>query len=361
MRSLTNWYWAVNSISNTFHRLCDQMGVCTQKQVHEVALLQPATYSEKHRTAQHLAIRTGQHSSASDELKGCLGPMFWVDHPRMHDPSEWVADELVLMSNVHMGVGKTVVQPNVALVSEQDKKKFMFGPTSIETGQKRIEFLRTCASLPPVPPITDKPSVVLINRPFGDGRSIIGLDDVYDRLKRELPEDVDLTLHFPRGGSGLNDQASTFSRASVLVIPHGAATANFAFLPLDAVVLDVHALDKKFKHDSGIIKSLPTNPYNLTIRSINCADKTEPHATLWTQIPQWSKLTDSEKLEMLSPAVVNEDLVHRLKALMGWSVIDWLDYRAYHPDPEELTAEVVAAVELWREKVKLRRERMAGG
>ena len=64
---------------------------------------------------------------------------------------------------------------------------------------------------------------------------------------------------------------------------------------------------------------------------------------------------------MLSPAVVNEDLVHRLKALMGWSVIDWLDYRAYHPDPEELTAEVVAAVELWREKVKLRRERMAGG
>ena len=355
VRSLTNWYWAMNSISNTFHRLCDQLGACTQKQVHEVALLQPATYSEKHRTAQHLAIRTGQHSSASDELKGCLGPMFWVDHPRMHNPDEWVAYELVVMETVHIGVGKTVVQPNVAL--ELKKGKFAFGPTSIETGQRRIEFLRRCASLPPLPPVTDKPSVVLINRPFGDGRSIIGLDDVYDRLKRELPPDVELTLHFPRGGSGLNDQASTFARASVLVIPHGAATANFAFLPLDAVVLDVHALDKKFDHDSGIIHSLPTNPYNLTIRSINCADKTEPHATLWTQIPQWDRLTDSEKLEMLSPAVVNEDLVHRLKQLLKWSVIDWLDYRAYHPDPEELTEEVKAAVELWREKVKRRTSR----
>ena len=237
----------------------------------------------------------------------------------------------------------------------------MFGPTSIETGQRRIEFLRTMRDrLPPVPAghrqAVGRPDQ---SDPFGDGRSIIGLDDVYDRLKRELPPDVELTLHFPRGGSGLNDQASTFARASVLVIPHGAATANFAFLPLDAVVLDVHALDKKFDHDSGIIHSLPTNPYNLTIRSINCADKTEPHATLWTQIPQWDRLTDSEKLEMLSPAVVNEDLVHRLKQLLKWSVIDWLDYRAYHPDPEELTEEVKAAVELWREKVKRRTSRQS--
>jgi hypothetical protein len=353
VRSLTNWYWAMNSISNTFHRLCDQLGACTQEDVHKVALLQPATYSKKNRTAQHLAIRTGQHSSASDELKGCLGPMFWVDHPRMHNSNEWVAEELVIMDSVLFGVGKSVVQPNVALEIDG---KFAFQPTSTASGQKRIEFLRKCASLPPIPPITENPSVVLINRPFGDGRSIIGLDDVYDRLKRELPPDVDLKLHFPRGGSGLNDQASTFDKASVLVIPHGAATANFAFLPLDAVVLDVHALDKKFDHDSGIIGSIPSDPYNLTIKSINCASNTEPHATAWTQIPQWDRLTDSEKLEMLSPAIVNEDLVHRLKSLLKWSVIDWLDYRAYHPDPEELTEEVKRSVELWREKVKVRQK-----
>ena len=79
VRSLTNWYWAMNSISNTFHRLCDQLGACTQEEIHKVALLQPVTYSETPKTRQngHLAIRTGQHSSASDELKGCLGTMFW--------------------------------------------------------------------------------------------------------------------------------------------------------------------------------------------------------------------------------------------------------------------------------------------
>lgn len=81
VRSLTNWYWAMNSISNTFHRLCLQLGACTQAKVHEVALLQPATYSpnQRDRKNAHIAIRTGQHSSASDELKGCLGPMFWYD------------------------------------------------------------------------------------------------------------------------------------------------------------------------------------------------------------------------------------------------------------------------------------------
>ena len=77
IRSLTNWYWAMNSVSNTYHRLCLHVGACTQEEVHRVALLQPATLNDRDRTAAHLSIRTGQHSTASDELKGCLGPMFW--------------------------------------------------------------------------------------------------------------------------------------------------------------------------------------------------------------------------------------------------------------------------------------------
>eukprot|EP00889_Picochlorum_renovo_P002631 jgi/Picre1/29661/NNA_005044.t1 len=205
VRSLTNWYWAMNSISNTFHRLCLQLGACTQAKVHEVALLQPATYSptQRERKNAHIAIRTGQHSSASDELKGCLGPMFWVDHPRMHDSREWVGDEMVIMEETYFGIGKSVIQPNVALEIDGS---FAFEQSDTKTGQKRIEFLRKCASLPPVPPEQENPSIVLINRPFGDGRSIIGLDDVYDRLQRVLPPNVELTLHFPRGGSGLNDR-----------------------------------------------------------------------------------------------------------------------------------------------------------
>ena len=233
----------------------------------------------------------------------------------------------------------------------------MYDASDLETGRKRQEFLRQCASLPPVPPRQKNPTVVLVNRPFADGRSIIGLDDVYDRLQRLLPPHVELTLHLPRGGVGLHDQAAAFAKASVLVIPHGAATANFAFLPLDAVVLDVHALHKKHEHDKGIIRSLPMPPYNVTIQSIDCAKRTEPHSTAYTQLPQWKELSDAERTELLSPATVNKDLARRLKELLGISVIDWLDLRAYHPDTEELTQAVIDAVALWEEKVKWRAER----
>lgn len=208
-----------------------------------------------------------------------------------------------------------------------------------------------------MPPRQEKASIVLINRPFGDGRSIIGLDDVYDRLKRLLPPDVNIELHFPRGGVGLHDQAATFAKASVLVIPHGAATANFAFLPLDAVILDVHALHKKLMHDTGIVKSLPSPPYNVTILPVDCSEKTEPHSTAFAQLPEWNKLTAKEQAELLSPAIVNKNLARRLKELLGISVIDWLDLRAYHPDTEELTQAVIDAVDLWKEKVERRKNK----
>jgi hypothetical protein len=33
----------------------------------------------------------------------------------MHDEAQWVGDEILLMDTVYFGVGKSVVQPNVAL------------------------------------------------------------------------------------------------------------------------------------------------------------------------------------------------------------------------------------------------------
>lgn len=42
-----------------------------------------------------------------------------VDHPKLHDETQWIGDEVVLMDKVYFGVGKSVVQPNVAL--QKDK------------------------------------------------------------------------------------------------------------------------------------------------------------------------------------------------------------------------------------------------
>lgn len=33
----------------------------------------------------------------------------------MHDPREWVGDEMVIMEETYFGIGKSVIQPNVAL------------------------------------------------------------------------------------------------------------------------------------------------------------------------------------------------------------------------------------------------------
>lgn len=99
---------------------------------------------------------------------------------------------------------------------------------------------------------------------------------MYDRLKHLLPPDVSLTLYYPRGGMAFHEQAAAFDNASVLVIPHGAATANFVFLPLDAVVLDVFAMSTKHEHDKGIMGSLPLPPYNLTMMAVNCSSRCFP-------------------------------------------------------------------------------------
>ena len=150
---------------------------------------------------------------------------------------------------------------------------YLYKQANNTVSQLRTKFLRQCAALPPVPLIQPRPSVVLINRPYNDGRSILGLDEIYVKLRAKLPPGVDLSLRIPRGGMTLHEQASLFNDASVVVIPHGAATANFNFLSLDTVILDVFALERKRLHDRGILDSLPSPPYNLTMIPIDCASK----------------------------------------------------------------------------------------
>lgn len=48
------------------------------------------------------------------------------------------------------------------------------------------------------------------------------------------------------------------------------------------------------------------------------------------------------------------DMARRVKELLGISMLDWMDYRAYRPDPAELAAAVLDAVRLWAEKAAAR-------
>jgi phage tail protein X len=222
---------------------------------------------------------------------------------------------------------------------------------------RRVKFLRQCAGLPAEPSPRTRPSVLLVNRPYADGRSILGLDDVADRVRRALPPDVPVRLYLPRGDAGIADQATAFDEATVVVAPHGAATANFNFLPHDAVALGVFALKGRFGHDEAVGVSMPAPPYNITVLPVDCTQRTEARTLAVANVPQFSALPAEDQLALLMGAEMSRERSTQVHKLMDMSLLDWMDYRAYAPDPAELTEAILDAVELWRAKVMARERR----
>ena len=225
---------------------------------------------------------------------------------------------------------------------------------------RRVAFLRRCAGLPAAPPPPSRPSVLLVYRPYGDGRSILGIDDVADRLRRALPAGVSVRLYLPRGDAGLHEQAAAFSAATVVVAPHGAATANFNFLPHDAVALGVFALRGRFGHDEAVAASLPSPPYNVTVRPVDCSASSEARTAAAKALPAFQALDLEAQGELLAQRHMSTAFASRVHELLGMSLLDWMQYRAYRPDPEELTQAVLGALALREEKAaerQMRRQR----
>ncbi len=51
-----------------------------------------------------------------------------------------------------------------------------------------VQYLRKCAGLPPGPAARTMPNIALVNRGIMDGRSILGIDQVYWDLKMSHPD-----------------------------------------------------------------------------------------------------------------------------------------------------------------------------
>ena len=115
IRSFTNWYWLMNSVSNAYHRMCKYFKACTFEEVKEVALLQPVSKVSRRNLGLTSHVNRTDPPPAVLAVMDCLGPMFWVDHPDMYDHSLWPPNQVVLMDEVHFGIGTDVVQPNTAL------------------------------------------------------------------------------------------------------------------------------------------------------------------------------------------------------------------------------------------------------
>lgn len=168
------------------------------------------------------------------------------------------------------GIGEEVAEPYSA---KDDEGKMPYRRMTGAVALARQRYLRQCANLPADPPPAKGASVLLVNRPHGGGRHIIGLDDVYDRLMRELsPHNIPIRLYLPRS-EGLAAQAAVFASANVVVVPHGAANTNFAFLPHNAVIFVVYALKHRYAMDIDHVRSLPSPPYNVSLIPVKCKGK----------------------------------------------------------------------------------------
>ena len=276
-----------------------------------------------------------------------------MNHPSGREVEDRPADQLLVFRRVLVGIGDDVVQPKAALSASGEEQ---YAQAGAEISLRRVKFIRRCAGLPEVPAQPARPSILLVNRPYGDGRSILSLDDVSDRLRRALPPDVPIRLFLPRGSARIEDQAEAFAGATVVVAPHGAATANFNFLPHDAVALGVFALRGRFGHDEAVGESMPAPPYNITVLPVDCTDRTEARANAAAALPEFAALPAADQAALLMGAAMSRERSQQVHSLLGISLLDWMDYRAYSPDPEELTQKVLAAVALWEEKAAARRQ-----
>ena len=340
-RTLKHMFWGINSANNIFIRLCKYMDLCTPEEVQSAVILSP-TMSSIGGWRQGLKYPSSSVTQVVFEVFQCFGPVVVMNHPKTTIIKE--TNHLVVVKSVLAGIGEEVSEPHSAK-DENNNVHYKRIGGSVALARQRN--LRQCAELPADPPPVKGASVLLVNRPHGVGRHIIGLDDVYDQLTRELtPHGIPVRLVVPRVES-LASQAAIFANANVVIVPHGAANANFAFLPHRAVVFGVHAIRHRFILDYDHTESLPSPPYNVTLIPIRCNESIQVDSAKISSIPEFNALlTPEERSYILTNPKLGPEKVKLLKRI-GLTDKDFMRYADYAPNTTSLALQVAgAALEL---------------
>jgi hypothetical protein len=132
-------------------------------------------------------------------------------------------------------------------------------------------------------------------------------------------------------------------------------------LPYDAVALGVFALPGRWGHDEAVGASMPDPPYNITVWKVDCQETTEARANAAGQLPEFQALDPEDQVALLLGKEMNTERTKQVKSLLGMSLLDWMDYRSYAPDPVELTQQVLAAVAELERKFEARRKKKNSG
>lgn len=264
-RTYGHLFWGINGANNIFIRLCKYFHVCSPEEIQSTAILGPNLFP----IVPNLRIGLGKHIKAVGDVMRCFGPVIGINHPDSVQGKSRPDVTVMTFKKVLAGIGEEVNEP---LSAKGPNEEIRYVKPNASLALMRTQYLRRCAGLPATPAPLTGVSILLVNRPHGGGRHIIGLDEVYDRLVRELPEDVKVRLYYPRS-ENISDQAAVFNSANIVVVPHGAANTNFAFLPHTAIIFAVYAVSGRHALDLDHAEALPRPPYNVTVISINCSSK----------------------------------------------------------------------------------------
>lgn len=214
---------------------------------------------------------------------------------------------------------------------------------SNEWASKRTQYLRQCAGLSPEPRTLRRASVLLVNRPHDAGRHIIGLDDVFDRLQRQLKSlNIAVELYFPRVES-LYAQASVFNSHNIFVVPHGAANTNFQFLPHRARIFALYAIEHRHLLDVDHVKALPSPPYDVSIDAVNCTESIEANVFKVQRIKSFQDANNATRSFVLSDTKMSKEKAAALQEELGITSKTWMEYVSYVVDAEDLARKVAAA------------------
>jgi hypothetical protein len=263
-RSFYHWFWATFGIGNAYIRLCKYFHVCSPEQVQKTLILQPMNF------ATYPAMRTGLGAriQAVEDLLTCFGPVFRVNYPNTTGTGR-PDNRILLINKMLVGIGDEVSEP---LSAQGPNHEIQYRRANQTLSLRKTQYMRQCAGLPAMPVPHRTASVLLVNRPHGGGRHIIGLDDVYDQLLRELPSDIPVRLYYPRAET-MAQQAAMYDSANIIVVPHGAANTNFLFLPQTATIFALYAVKHRHNLDIDHWKALPSPPYNVTFKSVDCSGR----------------------------------------------------------------------------------------
>ncbi|PRW45608.1 2-methoxy-6-polyprenyl-1,4-benzoquinol mitochondrial [Chlorella sorokiniana] len=194
----------------------------------------------------------------------------------------------------------------------------------------------TPSSAAPQQPVLPQPlHMLLVNRRYSAGRTILNIEEVHEALQRRFGGIADVQLRQMEGLS-LREQAWLWNNASIAIHMHGASLGNYFFLPREAVAAQIVSRpgnastgNDQMEYTEQLERDLQpaTGLTSLSCQVPSMAFTRLRTEEVWAQ-PEWQGLTAEQKVMILeqgecgrlpNPQLVQHCLRHWLT--MGLDVV----------------------------------------